>query len=36
VTLEDIYKGAEVPVYTTRRTICPHCRGSGADDPDDV
>ncbi|KRX02056.1 HSP40/DnaJ peptide-binding [Pseudocohnilembus persalinus] len=36
VSLEDIYIGREIPVYLTKRIICPHCRGSGADDPDDL
>jgi len=36
VSLEDIYNGKELEVKYTRQTICPHCRGSGADDPDDV
>ncbi|CAD8182611.1 unnamed protein product [Paramecium octaurelia] len=34
VTLEDIYNGKEIPVYLTKQILCPHCRGSGADDPD--
>jgi len=36
VSLEDIYNGKEIPVYYTKDTVCPHCRGSGADNPDDV
>lgn len=36
VTLEDIYNGNEVEVFITKRQVCPHCRGSGADDPDHV
>lgn len=35
-TLEDFYNGKEMDIKYTRQTICPHCRGSGADDPDDV
>lgn len=23
-------------MFQTKQTICPHCRGTGADDPDDV
>jgi len=36
VSLEDLYNGKDMEVKYTRNTICPHCRGSGADDPDDV
>jgi DnaJ-related protein SCJ1 len=36
VTLEDIYKGKEIGVMNTKKIICPHCRGSGADDPDHI
>ena len=36
VSLEDLYKGKDMQVKYTRKTICPHCRGSGADDPDHV
>ena len=36
VTLEDLYTGKDMQVKYTRNTICPHCRGSGADDPNDV
>ena len=36
VTLEDIYNGKEISLFLTKQVICPHCRGSGADDPDDV
>lgn len=36
VSLADLYKGKDMKVKYTRSTICPHCRGSGADDPDDV
>lgn len=40
--LEDIYNGKEIKVsnliqlFFTKLVICPHCRGSGADNPDDV
>jgi len=36
VGLEDLYNGKEMTVKYTRQIICPHCRGSGADDPDHV
>lgn len=36
VSLEDLYKGKDMQVKYTRKTICPHCRGSGAENPDDV
>lgn len=36
LSLNDLYKGKEMNVKYTRKTICPHCRGSGADDPDHV
>jgi len=36
VTLEDIYNGKEIGVVNTKKIICPHCRGSGADDPDHI
>eukprot|EP00331_Platyophrya_macrostoma_P009905 CAMPEP_0176423324 /NCGR_PEP_ID=MMETSP0127-20121128/10217_1 /TAXON_ID=938130 /ORGANISM="Platyophrya macrostoma, Strain WH" /LENGTH=352 /DNA_ID=CAMNT_0017804255 /DNA_START=71 /DNA_END=1129 /DNA_ORIENTATION=+ len=36
VTLEDIYNGKEVTMFMTKQMICPHCRGTGADDPDDM
>lgn len=36
VTLEDIYNGKEIGVFHTKQTLCPHCRGTGADDPDHI
>jgi DnaJ-related protein SCJ1 len=36
VTLEDIYNGKEIDLFMTKRIICEHCRGSGADSPEDV
>jgi DnaJ-related protein SCJ1 len=36
VTLEEIYNGSDFDVTYNRKVICPHCRGSGGDDPDDV
>ena len=36
VSLEDVYSGREVEIVLTKKTICSHCRGSGADNPDDV
>jgi DnaJ-class molecular chaperone len=34
--LEELYAGKEQEVTYNRKIICPHCRGSGADDPNDV
>lgn len=36
VTLEQLYVGKEHEVTYNRKTICPHCRGSGANNPEDV
>jgi DnaJ-class molecular chaperone len=36
LTLEDIYNGRELPVTYYKMAICPHCRGSGADNPEDI
>ena len=36
VSLEDIYNGRDLEIVLTKNTICSHCRGSGADNPDDV
>lgn len=36
VSLEDIYNGREVPFIIFKKSTCFHCRGSGADSPDDV
>ena len=36
VSLEELYTGAPFEIKYNRKIICPHCRGSGADDPDDV
>lgn len=36
VTLEELYVGQDFEVTYNRKIICPHCRGSGADDPEDV
>lgn len=35
-TLKDLYLGKEYEFIYTRYGMCPHCRGSGADSPDDV
>lgn len=35
-SLEDIYNGREISMAITKKSICSHCRGSGAEDPDDV
>jgi len=36
VTLAELYSGSDFELQYNRNIICPHCRGSGADDPDDV
>ncbi|CDW83960.1 domain containing protein [Stylonychia lemnae] len=36
ITLEDVYNGKEYPITYNRMVLCPHCRGSGADNPEDV
>lgn len=36
LTMEQIYVGHDVEVTYNRKIICPHCRGSGADSPEDV
>lgn len=36
MTLEQLYTGHETEVTYNRKIICPHCRGSGADSPDDL
>jgi len=36
LTLEELYSGKEHEVTYNRKVICPHCRGSGADDPSHV
>jgi len=36
VTLADIYNGKEIEVLQRRQILCPHCRGTGAENPDDV
>lgn len=36
VTMEELYTGSDFELQYNRNIICPHCRGSGADDPDDV
>lgn len=36
ISLEDVYSGRDMEIKYTRSTLCPHCRGSGADSPDDV
>merc|ERR1712096_299732 len=35
-SLKDLYLGKEYEFMYTRNTICPHCRGNGADSYDDV
>jgi len=36
VTLDELYHGAEKSAKMTRQVICPYCRGSGAEMPDDL
>lgn len=36
ISLEDVYNGRDMEIKYTRSTLCPNCRGSGADNPDDV
>lgn len=36
VTLEELFLGTEIDVEINRQIICPHCRGSGAKNADDV
>jgi len=35
-TLEDLYNGRDLEVLQRRQVLCPHCRGTGADDPNDI
>ncbi|KAI8869598.1 DnaJ-domain-containing protein [Ramicandelaber brevisporus] len=36
VSLEDLYNGKEIDYDISKYVVCPKCRGSGADHPDDV
>ena len=36
VSLKDLYTGKDMEIKYTRNTICPHCRGSGAENPEDI
>jgi len=36
LSLEDIYNGKHLKLFLTKQMICPHCRGSGADNPDEI
>lgn len=36
VSLAELYTGSDFELQYNRNIICPHCRGSGADDPDHV
>jgi len=36
VTLRDIYNGKTFEVLHKKQILCPHCRGTGGKDPDDV
>jgi len=35
-TLEDLYNGKDIEVLQMRQVLCPHCRGTGAENADDV
>lgn len=35
-SLEDLYNGRDFEILQKRQILCPHCRGTGADDPNDV
>jgi len=35
-TLEDLYNGRKFSVTQSRQHLCHHCRGTGADDPNDI
>jgi len=36
VSLEDLYNGKDFEVLQRRQVLCPHCRGTGAENSDDV
>jgi len=36
VTLEDLYNGKDLEILQRRQILCPHCRGTGAENVDDV
>ncbi|OZJ04624.1 hypothetical protein BZG36_02062 [Bifiguratus adelaidae] len=36
VTLEDLYSGTTIEIDVSKQVICDHCRGTGAEDPDDI
>lgn len=36
ISLEDVYSGKELSFSIVKKSICSHCRGSGADNPEDV
>eukprot|EP01029_Cantina_marsupialis_P028988 TRINITY_DN778318_c0_g1_i1.p1 TRINITY_DN778318_c0_g1~~TRINITY_DN778318_c0_g1_i1.p1 ORF type:complete len:365 (-),score=115.15 TRINITY_DN778318_c0_g1_i1:181-1275(-) len=36
VTLKDVYVGREFNMKYRKQVLCPKCRGTGADDPDDI
>eukprot|EP01123_Difflugia_compressa_P009123 TRINITY_DN292_c1_g2_i1.p1 TRINITY_DN292_c1_g2~~TRINITY_DN292_c1_g2_i1.p1 ORF type:complete len:371 (-),score=81.65 TRINITY_DN292_c1_g2_i1:86-1198(-) len=36
VSLEDLYNGKDLEVLQRRQVLCPHCRGTGAENSDDV
>lgn len=36
VSLEDLYNGRDLEILQRRQVLCPHCRGTGAENSDDV
>jgi len=36
VSLEDLYNGKDLEILQRRQVLCPHCRGTGAENSDDV
>lgn len=36
LTLEELYTGKEIPFLMSKTVVCDHCRGSGAEDPEDI
>merc|ERR1711991_318276 len=36
VTLEELYNGKTYELYHKKQVLCKHCRGTGAENPDDV
>lgn len=36
VTLNDVYNGKDLEIQYSRQSICPHCRGNGAESMEDI